>query len=191
MTNRFQNKVAIITGGGSGIGLETAKQFVAQGGSVVIIGRDAEKLTLAAQEIDSTGASVAVLAGDVGKVATAERAIGLATERFGGIDVLFNNAGIFKPTPFLDHTEADFDRYLTTILKGKFFMAQAAVRAMQKRGGGTIVQTGSMWAERAVGATPSSAYSAANAGVHAMVRNLAVELASSNIRINAGGAGGC
>ena len=177
MTNRFQNKVAIITGGGSGIGLETAKQFVAQGGSVVIIGRDAEKLTLAAQEIDSTGASVAVLAGDVGKVATAERS--------GGVDVLFNNAGIFKPTPFLDHTEADFDRYLTTILKGKFFMAQAAVRAMQKRGGGTIVQTGSMWAERAVGATPSSAYSAANAGVHAMVRNLAVELASSNIRINA------
>ena len=185
MTNRFQNKVAIITGGGSGIGLETAKQFVAQGGSVVIIGRGAEKLTLAAQEIDSTGASVAVLAGDVGKVATAERAIGLATERSGGVDVLFNNAGIFKPTPFLDHTEADFDRYLTTILKGKFFMAQAAVRAMQKRGGGTIVQTGSMWAERAVGATPSSAYSAANAGVHAMVRNLAVELASSNIRINA------
>jgi len=185
MTNRFQNKVAIITGGGSGIGLETAKQFVAQGGSVMIIGRDAEKLTLAAQEIDSTGASVAVLGGDVGKVATAERAIGLATERFGGIDVLFNNAGIFKPTPFLDHTEADFDRYLTTILKGKFFMAQAAARAMQKRGGGAIVQTGSMWAERAVGATPSSAYSAANAGVHAMVRNLAVELASSNIRINA------
>ena len=185
MTNRFQNKVAIITGGGSGIGLETAKQFVAQGGSVVIIGRDAEKLTLAAQEIDSTGASVAVLAGDVGKVATAERAIGLATERFGGVDVLFNNAGIFKPTPFLDHTEAEFDRYVTTILKGKFFMAQAAARAMQKRGGGAIVQTGSMWAERAIGATPSSAYSAANAGVHAMVRNLAVELASSNIRINA------
>ena len=185
MTNRFQNKVAIITGGGSGIGLETAKQFVAQGGSVVIIGRGAEKLTLAAQEIDSTGASVAVLAGDVGKVATAERAIGLATERFGGVDVLFNNAGIFKPTPFLDHTEAEFDRYVTTILKGKFFMAQAAARAMQKRGGGAIVQTGSMWAERAVGATPSSAYSAANAGVHAMVRNLAVELASSNIRINA------
>jgi NAD(P)-dependent dehydrogenase (short-subunit alcohol dehydrogenase family) len=185
MTNRFQNKVAIITGGGSGIGLETAKQFVAQGGSVIIIGRDAEKLTLAAQEIDSTGASVAVLGGDVGKVATAERAIGLATERFGGVDVLFNNAGIFKPTPFLDHTEAEFDRYVTTILKGKFFMAQAAARAMQKRGGGAIVQTGSMWAERAVGATPSSAYSAANAGVHAMVRNLAVELASSNIRINA------
>ena len=64
-------------------------------------------------------------------------------------------------------------------------MAQAAARAMKKPGGGAIVQTGPMWAERAIGATPSSAYSAANAGVHAMVRNLAVELVSFNIRINA------
>lgn len=185
MTNNFKDKVAIITGGGSGIGLETAKQFVAQGGSVVIVGRNAEKLATAADEIDASGARVAVLAGDVGEVSIAERTVSLATKCFGGVDVLFNNAGIFKPTPFLDHREEDFDRYLTIILKGKFFMAQAAARAMLNRGGGTIVQTGSLWAERAVGATPSSAYSAANAGVHAMVRNLAVELASSNIRINA------
>ncbi len=185
MTNKFKDKVAIITGGGSGVGLETAKQFVAQGGSVVIVGRNAEKLATAADEIDASGARAAVLTGDVGEVSTSERTVSLATERFGGVDVLFSNAGIFKPTPFLDHKEEDFDRYLTIILKGKFFMAQAAARAMQKRGGGSVVQTGSIWTERAVGATPSSAYSAANAGVHAMVRNLAVELASSNIRINA------
>lgn len=185
MSSKFEDKVAIVTGGGSGIGLETAKQFVAQGGSVVIVGRSAEKLATAANQIDPTGIRVATLAADVGDVSTADKAVALAIDRFGGVDVLFNNAGIFNPTPFLEHTEADFDRYLTTILKGKFFMAQAAARAMQKRGGGAIVQTGSMWAERAVGATPSSAYSAANAGVHAMVRNLAVELAASNIRINA------
>ncbi|MDJ0951639.1 MAG: glucose 1-dehydrogenase [Alphaproteobacteria bacterium] len=185
MTNRFQDKVAIVTGGGSGIGLEAATQFVGEGGSVVIVGRDADKLAAAAEAIDPSGEKVAVLSGDVSQIETADRAVALATERFGGVDVLFNNAGIFRPTPFLEHTEADFDRNLSTILKGKFFMAQAAARAMQNRGGGAIVQTGSMWAERAVAATPSSAYSAANAGVHAMVRNLAVELAASKIRVNA------
>lgn len=185
MTTTFENKVAIVTGGGSGIGLEAATQFVARGGRVVIVGRSADKLTEAARSIDAAGAAVATVAGDIGKVETADRAAAVAELQFGGVDVLFNNAGIFKPTPFLDHTEDDFDRYLTTILKGKFFMAQAAARAMQKRGGGAIVQTGSMWAKRAVSATPSSAYSAANAGVHAMVRNLAVELAPFNIRINA------
>jgi NAD(P)-dependent dehydrogenase (short-subunit alcohol dehydrogenase family) len=185
MSKRFENKVAIVTGGGSGIGEEAARQFIAEGGSAVLVGRDRAKLERVAGEVDPSGARVAILAGDVGQVETAQDAVALAKERFGGVDVLFNNAGIFKPTPFLEHTEDDFDRYLTTILKGKFFFAQAAAKAMQARGGGAIVQTGSMWAERAVTATPSSAYSAANAGVHALVRNLAVELADQNIRINA------
>ena len=185
MSKTFEGKVAIVTGGGSGIGFEAATQFVAQGGQAVIVGRDADKLNQAVRRIDATGGNIAAVAGDIGNVDTAQRATATAEGRFRGVDVLFNNAGIFKPTPFLDHTEADFDRYLNTILKGKFFMAQVAARAMKKRGGGAIVQTGSMWAERAVSATPSSAYSAANAGVHAMVRNLAVELAPSKIRVNA------
>jgi NAD(P)-dependent dehydrogenase (short-subunit alcohol dehydrogenase family) len=185
MTKRFADKIAIVTGGGTGIGFATARQFVSEGGKAVIVGRRADVLAKAADAIDPSGETIATLAADIGQSATPDETVGLATSRFGGVDVLFNNAGIFKPTPFLDHTEADFDRYLTTILKGKFFMAQAAARAMQKRGGGAIVQTGSMWAERAVAETPSSAYSAANAGVHAMVRNLAVELAPSKIRINA------
>lgn len=185
MAERFNKKVAIVTGGGTGIGQAVAKAFVAEGGSVLIVGRRAQILQDAATAIDPTANRVAVLAADVADVVTASRAVALATERFGGVDVLFNNAGVFTPTPFLDHTEADFDRFLSIILKGKFFMAQAAARAMQLRGGGAIVQTGSIWAERAIGATPSSAYSAANAGVHAMVRNLAVELAPLNIRVNA------
>jgi len=185
MTKRFENRVAIVTGGGTGIGFETARQFVAEGGKAVIVGRRGDMLANAADAIDPSGRHVAALAADVGEPTTPTETIALATSRFGGVDVLFNNAGIFKPTPFLEHTEADFDRYLTTILKGKFFMAQAAARAMRRRGGGAIIQTGSMWAERAVAATPSSAYSAANAGVHAMVRNLAVELAPSKIRVNA------
>ncbi|HKR89362.1 MAG TPA: SDR family NAD(P)-dependent oxidoreductase [Phenylobacterium sp.] len=181
---RFEGKVAAVTGGGSGIGKETAARFVAEGGRVVLNGRDAAKLDAAAREIDASGERVAVSAGDIANPATGAAMVDMAVERFGALDVLFNNAGVFNPKPFLDLTEADYDWYLDTILKGKFFAAQAAAKAMKDRGG-AIVQTGSMWAIQAIGATPSAAYSAANAGVHAMVRNLALELAPLKIRINA------
>ena len=110
MSKRFENKVAIVTGGGSGIGLATAQRFVAEGGKAVIVGRRPETLASAAAAIDPAGANVAVLSADVGLVATAAQAVEFASRRFGGVDVLFNNAGIFKPIAFLDHTEADFDR---------------------------------------------------------------------------------
>src|SRR5713226_2292329 len=133
---RFKDKIAIVTGGASGIGKEVATRFVAEGGSVVINGR--------------------------------------------------NMAGIFAPKPFLEINEVEYDRFLDIILKGKFFAAQAAAKAMKASGrGGAIVQTGSMWALQAIGATPSAAYSAANAGVHALVKNLAIELAADKIRVNA------
>jgi NAD(P)-dependent dehydrogenase (short-subunit alcohol dehydrogenase family) len=178
----FGDKVALITGGGTGIGRELAKRFVAEGGKVVLNGRRVEKLEETAQAIG--GASVAYLAGDIGKPETGRRLVALAEEKFGGVDVLVNNAGIFSPKPFLEHTEDDFDAYAHIILKGSFFAAQAAAEAMKKRGGGSIVNTGSMWAIQAIGATPSSAYSAAKAGVHALTRNLAIELAPHNIRVN-------
>lgn len=182
---RFDGKVAIVTGGSSGIGKEVASRFVAEGGSVVIGGRDAAKLAAAAEAIDASGARVAVFPGDIAQPATGRALVELAEERFGGLDVLFNNAGVFRPKAFLDLDEAEYDWFLDTILKGKFFMAQAAAKAMRRRGGGAIVQTGSIWPIQAIGATPSAAYSAANAGVHAMVRNLAIELAADHIRINA------
>ncbi len=181
---RFADKVAAITGGGSGIGKEVAARLVAEGASVVINGRDAAKLEAAAREIDPSGQKVAVSPGDIADPATGAALVDLAVSRFGGLDVLVNNAGVFNPKPFLDLTEADYDWYLDTILKGKFFTAQAAAKAMKDKGG-AIVQTGSMWAIQAIGATPSAAYSAANAGVHALVRNLAIELAPHGIRVNA------
>ncbi len=181
---RFENKVAIITGGGSGIGLEAAKRLYAEGASVLLNGRDEAKLRAAAAGF-SDASRVGILAGDIGKVATATALADAAEKRFGGVDILINNAGVFKPIPFGEVTEEQYDWFLDTILKGKFFMAQAAARSMKKRGGGAIVNTGSMWALQAVGATPSSAYSAANAGVHALARNLALELAGDHIRINA------
>jgi NAD(P)-dependent dehydrogenase (short-subunit alcohol dehydrogenase family) len=181
---RFKGKVAIVTGGSSGIGKETAKRLVAEGASVVLSGKDEAKLHSAAKNIEA-GDQVRVLAGDIAKPATGAALVKTAEREFGGLDILVNNAGVFRPKPFTEITEEEYDWFLDTILKGKFFLAQAAAKAMKKRGGGAIVQTGSMWALQAIGATPSSAYSAANAGVHALVHNLALELAGDKIRINA------
>lgn len=181
----FEGKTAVVTGGGSGIGKEVAARFVAAGGRVVINGRDVAKLDAAAHEIDPSGNHVGTHVGDIAVKETAQGLIDEAIKRFGGVDVLFNNAGVFRPKPFLEVEEDEYDWFLDTILKGKFFAAQAAAKAMQARGGGAIVQTGSLWALQAIGATPSAAYSAANAGVHALVRNLAIELAGDNIRVNA------
>ena len=183
---RFKDKIAIVTGGTSGIGKEVATRFVAEGGSVVINGRNMAKAEAAAREIDPTGKRVAVHAGDIALPATSDAVVKTAIGQFGRVDVLFNNAGIFAPKPFLEINEVEYDRFLDIILKGKFFAAQAAAKAMKASGrGGAIVQTGSMWALQAIGATPSAAYSAANAGVHALVKNLAIELAADKIRVNA------
>lgn len=183
MSRRFEGKVAIITGGGTGIGLETARQLVAEGAKVVLNGRRAEVLDHAVASLGPDNALA--VPGDIRRLETSSSLVGATEARFGGVDILINNAGVFKPKPFLEISEEDYDRFLDIILKGKFFMAQTAAKAMQKRGGGAIVQTGSMWGLIAVGATPSSAYSAANAGVHSLVRNLALELAPLGIRINA------
>lgn len=181
---RFDRKVAIVTGGGSGIGLETAKRLHAENASILLNGRNEAKLHAAAKEIGPSD-RVRILAGDISKPATGASLVEAAERYFGGVDILINNAGVFRPKPFGEISEEEYDWFLDTILKGKFFAAQAAVKSMRKRGGGAIVNTGSMWALQAVGATPSSPYSAANAGVHALTRNLALELAVDHIRVNA------
>src|ERR1700757_1322321 len=186
MGMRFQNKVALITGGASGIGKEVATRFITEGGSVVINGRDGAKAEVVAREIDPTGKRGGGHAGDLPPPGPGAAGVKTAVDRCGRLDVLFNNAGIFTPKPFLEVDEVEYDRFLDIILKGKFFAAQAAAKAMKDSGrGGAIVQTGSMWPLQAIGATPSAAYSAAKAGVHALTKNLAIELAPYRIRVNA------
>ncbi len=180
----LQNKVVLITGGGSGIGANTARAFVAAGAKVVINGRRLDILKNAAEQIDPTGKNVDWVAGDIGNAKTRQRIISSACDRFGGVDILFNSAGIFEPKPFLDHTEDDLESYLN-LLRGYFFLSQAAILQMQKKGGGAIINIGSMWSLHAIAATPCSASSTAKGAVHALTRNLAIEFAPDKIRVNA------
>ena len=111
---RLQDKIAIVTGGGSGMGKEIATRFVAKGGSVVINGRNRPKAEAVAREIDPTGTRVAVYTCDISLPATGEAIGKTALNRFGRLDGLFNNAGIFTPKPFLEVTEQEYDRFLPT-----------------------------------------------------------------------------
>jgi NAD(P)-dependent dehydrogenase (short-subunit alcohol dehydrogenase family) len=181
----FEHQVAVITGGGGGIGRATAARLLEEGASVVLSSRRQEVLEAAQRQLDPTAERVALVAGDVSSPAAAERLVKAALERFGGLEVLVNSTGIFRPVPFLEQTEEQLEEALSSILRPTFYTSQAAARVMVERGGGgAIVQVGSMWAIDAITATPTSAYSAAQAGRHALTKNLAIELAPHGIRVN-------
>jgi NAD(P)-dependent dehydrogenase (short-subunit alcohol dehydrogenase family) len=178
------NKVVLITGAGSGIGADAARAFRDAGALVVLNGRRQSALEQTASRLDPSGRSVAIVPGDIGNLATSQRMAATAIERFGAIDILLNSAGIFVPTPFLDVTSEELERYLN-LVRGFFFASQSVVGAMKSRGGGAIINIGSMWANHAIAATPCSASSTAKGGVHALTGNLAIELAPHRIRVNA------
>ena len=180
----LENKVVLITGGGTGIGADAARGFHAAGAKVVLNGRREDVLAQIASQIDASGKTVVYVVGDIGQAETSQHMVATAVEQFGGVDVLLNNAGVFEPKPFLDHTEEDLNRYLN-LLRGYFFAPQAAIPQMRKRGGGSIINIGSMWALHAIAATPCSGSSTAMGGVHALTRSLAIEFAPDNIRVNA------
>jgi len=181
---RYENKVVLITGGGGGIGKAAARRFLDEGARVVLSGTRAAKLEAARAELDPSGERVAIHAGQVTSREQAHALVDFAVERFGGVDVLVNSTGIFRIVPFLEQTEEHFEEALGSILRPTYWVSQAAVLAMRERGGGAIVNVGSMWAIDAIATTPTSAYSAAQAGRHALTKNLALELASENIRVN-------
>jgi NAD(P)-dependent dehydrogenase (short-subunit alcohol dehydrogenase family) len=180
----LENKVVVITGGGSGLGADAAKAAHAAGAKVLLNGRAQSKLEAVASQINPSGKNVAFVAGDIGDPAVGARVIKTASERFGGVDILYNNAGVFGIKPFREVTRADLLEYFN-LMSGYFTTTQFAVAEMMKRGGGSVVNVGSIWAMQGIGMTPAAVPSMAKGGIHALTRALAIELAGHNIRVNA------
>lgn len=184
MYSEFKHKQALIIGGSSGIGRAVAEILLTQGAIVTIVGRNLEKLQTTASDLEQYG-SVQIWQADISDRQDTARLVEQIASNLANVQYLVNSAGVFLPKPFLEHSEADYDRYLT-INHGTFFATQQVVRNMvQHKQGGAIVNIGSMWAHQAVLATPSSAYSMAKAGLHSLTQHLAMELAQYQIRINA------
>jgi NAD(P)-dependent dehydrogenase (short-subunit alcohol dehydrogenase family) len=182
--SEFEGRVVVITGGGGGIGTAAAARFLAEGASLVLAGRRREVLEAARAELDPAGDRVELVAADVSSPQAAQRLVERALDRFGGADVLVNSTGIFRVVPFLEQTEEHVEEALNSILLPTFYVSQAVARVMVERDGGAIVNVGSMWALDAITTTPTSAYSAAQAGRHALTKNLAIELAAHGVRVN-------
>jgi NAD(P)-dependent dehydrogenase (short-subunit alcohol dehydrogenase family) len=180
----YENKVVLITGGGGGIGKAAAQRFLDEGARVVLSGTRPHVLEQAQRALEPAGERTAIVPGQVTGREQAHALVAAAVERFGGVDVLVNSTGIFRPVPFLEQTEEHLEEALGSILRPTYWVSQAAAEAMRHRGGGAIVNVGSMWAVDAIATTPTSAYSAAQAGRHALTKNLALELAGENIRVN-------
>lgn len=178
-----QTTQALIIGGSSGMGFETAKELLKHKVPVTIVGNNAEKLQQATQQLQQFGDadSAQLNLYDSESVDKFIQDIHQAEKPYG---YLVNAAGYFSPKAFIDHTFEDFDIY-HELNKSTFLITQAVVKNMLEHNGGNIVNIGSMWAKQAIKATPSSAYSMAKAGLHAMTQHLAMELADHNIRVNA------
>ncbi|NYS30961.1 MULTISPECIES: SDR family NAD(P)-dependent oxidoreductase [unclassified Pantoea] len=184
MTALFSGKKLLVVGGTSGMGFETARQVLKNGGSVVLVGNRQDKAEQARSTLSADG-QVSIIIADLMKEEGLKHVTDVINREHKDISLMVNAAGVFFPKPFTEHEEADYDMYMS-INRASFFITRDVVRNMVSGNiKGSIVNIGSMWAQQAIGATPSSAYSMAKAGLHALTKNLAVELGEKGIRVNA------
>lgn len=175
--SKLIKKLAVVTGGSSGIGLATARRFIAEGAEVVITGRNQEALDGAASELGDWAYGIR---GDVSILADLDSLFGQIRERFGRVDVLFANAGIAPLAPFDEVTEEQFDRLFNVNVRGLFFTVQKALPLFRE--GASVILNASVVAQS--GLPNTSVYSATKAAVRSLGRTLAAELASRGIRVN-------
>lgn len=175
--NKLNNKVAVVTGGSSGIGLATARRFIADGARVVITGRDPETLDTAVAEL---GEQATGIRGDVANLEDLDRLFTEVKEQFGRIDVLFANAGIAPYVSFEAVTEEHFDALFNINVRGLFFTVQKALPLLSE--GASVILNASIVAQS--GFPNTSVYSATKAAVRSLGRTLAAELAPRGIRVN-------
>jgi NAD(P)-dependent dehydrogenase (short-subunit alcohol dehydrogenase family) len=182
---RLADKVALITGGGSGIGKASCLIFAKEGAKVVVVDLKLDTAEATADEIRKAGGDAKAFAADVSKAKDAEAMVRFAEESYGKLNVVINNAGVFHPDDdsVTNTSEAIWDMVIDVNLKGVFLGCQYAVPALLRAGGGSIINTASFVAIMGA-AAPQIAYTASKGGVLAMTREIAVEFARKNIRAN-------
>jgi NAD(P)-dependent dehydrogenase (short-subunit alcohol dehydrogenase family) len=174
-------KTVIVTGGSQGIGAGAVKAFLDRGYNVVATSRNVTK----SKELPSSP-KLALVDGDIGDVATAARVAETAVARFGSIDALLNNAGIFFTKPFIDYTAEDFKRLVATNLEGFIYTTQVAIKQMlAQKSGGSIVTITAALADNPILGVNASIPMITKGGLHAITRSLAIEYAKDGIRVNA------
>lgn len=165
------------------MGFAVAKLLLERDIHTVIVGNVLKKLETAKRELSAFG-NIEAFQANLYEPNDVQRVVAFAENHGRHIKYMVNAAGYFKPTTFLEHTHKDYDTYLD-LNRASFFISQAVAKNMAANGGGSIVHIGSMWAKQAIKATPSSAYSMAKSGLHALTQHMAMELADHNIRVNA------
>ena len=179
---KLDGKVALITGGNSGIGSATAALFAKEGAFVVVTGRNQERGEQVAQAINDDGGTAMFIRSDVRFAEDCRMAVERTLERFGRIDVLFNNAGVLYAGTVPECTEEEWDETIDSSLKGAFLMSKYALPSMIQRGSGSVIHTSSGWG--ILGGERAAAYCAAKGGLVVMTKAMAIDHGPHGIRVN-------